>query len=71
MKKIDVLAHFGHAPASVLVGHIHSTSEFFSGGWGVGGVMTFVVDCKQERCSWVDDVPGNIGGGWVGGDVRC
>ena len=29
--------------------------------------MTFVVDCKQERCSWVDDVPGNIGGGgWVG-----
>ena len=25
-----------------------------------GGLMTFVVDRKQERCSWVDDVPGNI-----------
>ena len=34
--------------------------SFTGGGVGVGGgVMTFVVDCKQEKCSWVDDAPRN------------
>ena len=44
------------------------------GGWGPGGLTTFVVDCKQKMMLFVDDVAwmmcGGVGGGGAN-HVRC